>query len=118
MNLESFRKYCLSKKGVTEDFPFDEKTLVFKVMDKIFAITDITEVELSMNLKCGPERAIELREHYEAIAPGWHMSKKHWNTVTPDDSISDSFLKEMTDHSYELVVRGLTKKNRAALENM
>lgn len=118
MNLESFRKYCISKKGVTEEFPFDDDTLVFKVMGKMFALTDVTEVELSMNLKCGPERAIELREQYRAIAPGWHMNKKHWNTITPDDSLSDAFLKELIDHSYKLVVIGLTKKDKIALENM
>ena len=118
MNLESFRKYCISKKGVTEEFPFNEDTLVFKVMGKMFALTDVTEVELSMNLKCNPERAIELREQYQAIIPGWHMSKKHWNTVTPDNLFNDAFLEELIDHSYELVVGGLTKKDKIALENM
>ncbi len=118
MNLESFRKYCISKKGVTEEFPFDENTLVFKVMGKMFALTDVTEVEFSINLKCDPERAIELREQFAAIAPGWHMNKKHWNTVTPDISLNEAFLKELTDHSYELVVNKLTKKDRIVLENM
>ncbi|RLD49686.1 MAG: MmcQ/YjbR family DNA-binding protein, partial [Bacteroidetes bacterium] len=88
MNIEELRNYCLSKPGVTEGFPFDETTLVFKVMDKMFALTD-THSEFSINLKCDPQKAIELREHYPTVKPGYHMNKKHWNTIWPDDSIDD-----------------------------
>lgn len=114
MDLEAFRKYCLSKKGVSEGFPFGEDTLVFKVMGKIFAITSF-EQPLSVNLKCDPERAIELRERYEEVQPGYHMNKKHWNTVNFEGNISVKELREMTDHSYELVVNSLTKKLKEEL---
>ncbi|MBK6504785.1 MAG: MmcQ/YjbR family DNA-binding protein [Ignavibacteria bacterium] len=114
MDLEAFRKYCLSKKGVSEGFPFGEDTLVFKVMGKIFAITSF-EQPLSVNLKCDPEKAVELRESYEDVQPGYHMNKKHWNTVNFEGEISVRELKEMTDHSYELVVNSLTKKLKEEL---
>jgi len=114
MDLEAFRKYCLSKKGVSEGFPFGEDTLVFKVMGKIFAITSF-EQPLSVNLKCDPEKAVELRERYEDVQPGYHMNKKHWNTVNFEGEISVRELKEMTDHSYELVVNSLTKKLKEEL---
>lgn len=109
MNIEEFRDYCLSKKGVTEGFPFDETTLVFKLMGKIFAITD-TEDPFAIALKCDPEKAIQLREQYPAVRPGWHLSKKHWNTIDVDGSIADKLLYEWTDHSYELIFNSLTKK--------
>ena len=112
MNLESFRKYCLSKKGVTEDTPFDETTLVFRVGGKIFALTDIERIPFRFNLKCKPELALELREKYECVTPGWHMNKKHWNTVEPDANISDKAIIEMISHSYELVLSSLPKKER------
>ena len=102
MDLESFRDYCFKKKDVTEEFPFGEDTLVFKVKGKIFAITDVETFE-SINLKCDPEKAIELREQYDAVQPGYHMNKKHWNTVLVDGSVSDKLLKEWIDHSYGLV---------------
>ena len=114
MDLETFRKYCLSKKGVSEGFPFGEDTLVFKVMGKIFAITSF-EQPLSVNLKCDPEKAVELRERYEDVLPGYHMNKKHWNTVNFEGEISVRELNEMTDHSYELVVSSLTKKLKEEL---
>ena len=114
MDLEAFRKYCLSKKGVSEGFPFGEDTLVFKVMGKIFAITSF-EQPLSVNLKCDPEKAVELRESYEDVQPGYHMNKKHWNTVNFEGEISVRELKEMTDHSYELVVNSLPKKLKEEL---
>ncbi len=114
MDLEAFRKHCLSKKGVSEGFPFGEDTLVFKVMGKIFAITSF-EQPLSVNLKCDPEKAVELRESYEDVQPGYHMNKKHWNTVNCEGEISVRELKEMTDHSYELVVNSLTKKLKEEL---
>jgi predicted DNA-binding protein (MmcQ/YjbR family) len=115
MNIESFRDFCLSKKGVTEEFPFDELTLVFKVMGKMFALTDVDNFR-SINLKCNPEWAIDLREKYPAILPGYHMNKKHWNTVEIDGSVSDPILKELILHSYNLVVEKLPKTLRSELE--
>lgn len=110
MNLESFRLYCLNKKNVTEEFPFGEDTLVFKVSGKIFAITDIETFE-GINLKCDPEQAIQLREQYDAVQPGYHMNKKHWNTVAMDGSVSDKLVTEWIDHSYDLVAgKGLSGK--------
>jgi predicted DNA-binding protein (MmcQ/YjbR family) len=109
MNIEAYRIYCLNKKGVTEEFPFDETTLVFKVMGKMFALTDL-ESEFSINLKCDPEKAIELREKYSAVKPGYHMSKKHWNTVTVDGSVTDDLIYDWIDDSYDLVIKKLPKK--------
>ncbi len=117
MKLEAFRHYCLHKKGVTEEFPFGEDTLVFKVMGKIFAITSF-EVPLSVNLKCDPEKAIELREQFEEVQPGYHMNKKHWNTVDFEGSIADSELKQLIDHSYTLVASSLPAKKRDELKNL
>lgn len=113
MNLEIFYEYCLSKKGVTEHFPFDEDTLVFKVGGKIFALSSLLQWEkneASVNLKCDPERAQELRAEYEEIKPGFHMSKVHWNTVALNGNLPTGFIKELIDHSYELVFKSLTKK--------
>lgn len=118
MNIESFRLYCLSKKGVTEEFPFDEVTLAFKVMGKIFALTGLDSEEFTVNLKCSPDWAIELRERHEEVQPGFHMNKKHWNTVKFDGDLEEDFLKELVDHSYQLVVKGLRKKDREALESL
>ncbi|SFE57690.1 MmcQ/YjbR family DNA-binding protein [Sunxiuqinia elliptica] len=117
MNIEELRAYCIAKPGVTEDFPFDETTLVFKVMDKMFALTDL-EGPLSMNLKCDPELALELREKHACVLPGYHMHKKHWNTITIDGSVSDQQLKEWIDHSYQLVVNKLPKKQQAQLNEL
>ena len=117
MHIEEFRMYCLHKPMVTEEFPFDETTLGFKVMGKMFALTGLDDSEFKVNLKCDPYRAIELREEYESIIPGFHMSKKHWNTVTPEGSLSKEFFKELIDHSYDLVVKGLPKKLRDQLNN-
>jgi predicted DNA-binding protein (MmcQ/YjbR family) len=114
MNIEEFRHYCLSKKGVTESFPFDETTLVYKVMGKMFALTD-TEDEFSMNLKCEPEKAIELRERYPSIKPGYQMNKKHWNTIYVDGSVSDEKLKTWIDDSYWLIANSLPKKEKVLL---
>jgi len=116
MNIEEFRDYCLNKKGVEETFPFGEQTLVFKVMGKMFALTGLENEIFKVNLKCNPERAIELREEYEDIQPGWHMSKKHWNTVTNNSDVPDQLLQEMIDQSYDLVVKSLTKKLRDELQ--
>lgn len=104
MNIEEFRNFCLSFDDVTEEFPFGENTLVYKVKGKIFAITGIETFE-SINLKCDPEEAIELRERYDAVKPGYHMNKAHWNTVVMDNSISDSLLKKWISDSYSLVLK-------------
>lgn len=117
MNLEKFRAYCLAKKGVTEEMPFGEETLVFKVMGKMFALADITDFS-SINLKADPEKAVELRERYEAISPGYHMNKKHWNTVIIDGSLPEKLIASLIDDSYDLVVAGLTKKVKTALEKL
>ncbi len=117
MNIEEFRDYCLSKKAVTEGFPFDETTLVFKVMGKMFALTDV-EDEFKLNLKCDPEKAISLREKYpDHLLPGYHMNKKHWNTVVVDGSIPDKLLYEWIDESYDLIVLSLPKTKRQELKN-
>ncbi len=109
MNIEELREYCLQKTLVTEGFPFDETTLVFKVAGKMFALTDL-EGDFTVNLKCDPALAIELREKYSCVKPGYHMNKKHWNTIEMDDSVPDEILKEWIDHSYNMVVKGLPKK--------
>ena len=115
MNIQQLYEFCLSKKGVTEHFPFDEDTLVFKVGGKMFCLTSLKEWENntpSLNLKCDPERAEELRAEYDAINPGYHMSKIHWNTVKINGSVPDALVKELIDHSYELVFKSLTKKQQ------
>ena len=112
MNVEEFRVYCLSKPFVSEEFPFDETTLVFKVAGKMFALTGLDDPEFKVNLKCDPDRSDVLREEYESIRPGWHMNKKHWNTVHVDGSFTDKLFIELIDHSYDLVVKGLPKKLR------
>lgn len=110
MDIETFREYCLSKPGVDESFPFGEDTLVFKVMGKMFALTGLEAESFRVNLKCEPLRAVELREAHPQIQPGYHMNKKHWNTVDFEDGLPDALLAELIDHSYELVVKGLPKK--------
>ncbi|MDB9777425.1 MmcQ/YjbR family DNA-binding protein [Polaribacter sp.] len=121
MHIEQLRNFCIAKKGVTEHFPFDAVTLVFKVKGKMFLLTGLDSWEngdQKINLKCDPEKAIELRESYQDITAGWHMSKKHWNTVALNTgNISDDFVVELINHSYELVVKGLTKKMQQELEN-
>ena len=114
MDIESIRNYCLHKKGVTEELPFDEDSPVYKVIGKIFAITNLTP-PCSINLKCDPEKAVELRERYDAVTPGYHMNKTHCNTVELGSSISPRLIKEWIDHSYELVVGGLSKKEKEKL---
>ncbi|MBI3238154.1 MAG: MmcQ/YjbR family DNA-binding protein [Flavobacteriia bacterium] len=109
MHLDEILQFCLQLKGTTEHFPFDQKTLVFKVMGKMYALIDVEKPD-SMNLKCDPERAIELRERYACVLPGWHMSKKHWNTVLLNNELNTSELQELIVHSYELVVSSLPKK--------
>lgn len=117
MNIEELRDYCLSLKGVTEGMPFDDKILVFKVMGKMFCLTNIEQFE-SVNLKCDPEKAVELREQYEAVQPGYHMSKIHWNTVIIDGSITVAQLQEWIVDSYNLVVKSLTKKLKEELAGL
>ncbi len=114
MNIEDLREYCLKKSSVTESFPFDETTLVFKVKNKMFALTD-TKGPLSINLKCNPEKAIELREIYPAVKPGYHMNKKLWNTIEIDGSINYSLIKGWIDDSYKLVVETMPKKDQTGL---
>jgi len=111
MNIEQIREYCLKKKGVTEEFPFDEETLVFKVAGKIFLLTSLESIPLQINLKCDPEKAIELREEYEFVQPGYHMNKKHWNTIIVNGSISTTQIFEWIDNSYSLVLAGLSKSD-------
>lgn len=115
MNIEEFRDYCLSKKGITEEFPFDSVTLVFKVMGKMFALCGLVRVPTQVNLKCNPERAIQLREDYEEIIEGWHRSKVHWNTVNVA-RLDPKLTKALIDHSYDLVVAKFTKKLKAELD--
>lgn len=114
MNIEELRDYCLKKKGTTEGFPFGDDTLVFKVMNKMFALSNL-EGQLRINLKCDPERAIELREQYLAVLPGYHMNKQQWNTVVVDGSVSDKLIREWIDHSYDLIVAKLTKAKQEEL---
>jgi len=102
MDLEKIRSYCLSKKGVTESLPFDEETPVYKLMGKIFLLSNLTP-PVSINIKCDPELAIELREKYDAVTPGYHMNKFHWNTVILDGTIPDKYIYEWIDLSYSLV---------------
>lgn len=119
MNIEAFRDYCLQKKGVEETFPFGEETLVFKVMGKMFALVGLDEIECKVNLKSDPDLAVELREeHPDDIAPGYHMNKKHWNTVQFEGGLDDGFLRKLVDHSYDLVVASLPKKTRDELANL
>ena len=117
MNIEELREYCLSKKGVTEGFPFNETTLVFKVAGKMFCLTNL-EWDFSVNLKNDPEKNMELREHFTAVKPGYHMNKIHWNTIEIDGSIPDKQIYEFIDTSYNLIVQSLTKKKKEELENM
>ena len=111
MNIEELREYCLSKKATSESFPFDEDTLVFKVAGKMFCLTSLSEAT-SINLKCDPEKAIMLREEFSCVTPGYHMNKKMWNTVLMDGSVSRKKICEWIDHSYDEVVKKMTKKER------
>ncbi|MFN3917226.1 MAG: MmcQ/YjbR family DNA-binding protein [Flavobacteriales bacterium] len=115
MNIEEYRNYCLKKKGVTESFPFDENTLVFKVMGKMFALCDVDEFE-SINLKAAPEEIDRRKEEYNGVLPGYHMNKKYWVTVLTNGVVSDQLLFEWIDISYEEVIKGLTKKLQAELK--
>lgn len=114
MNIESAREYCLSLPQVTEDFPFDETTLVFRIGGKIFAMLDLENTEWFV-LKCQPEYAIELRERYPDIAPAWHMNKKHWNQLNLYGNLPDDLVQVLIQHSYDEVVKKMSKKQRFAL---
>lgn len=116
MDIEEFRAHCLARKGVTEEFPFDADTLVFKVMGKMFALLPLERQPVQANLKCDPERAVALRETYDGdILPGYHMSKTHWNTIHLE-RLPPGLIRDLTDHSYELVVAGLSRKLREELK--
>jgi len=115
MNIEAVRSHCLNLKGTTEGFPFDQKTLVFKVMGKMFALLDVDDFA-SINLKCDPEKAVSLREMYVGVTPGFHMNKSLWNTVRIKEDVSDKLIFELIDHSYQQVVLKLTKKLQNELQ--
>ncbi len=117
MDIEAIRVYCLSKKEVSESFPFDESVLVFKVLTKVFALVNIDQRPWSVNLKCDPEKAMEYRECYPEITPGYHMNKKHWNTVNFEGALPPIFLQDLITHSYEMVVSKMTKKDRNKIAN-
>lgn len=116
MDIESLRTYCLKKKAVTEELPFGPDTLVFKVMGKVFLLTSLDSEVFRFNVKCDPDKAVELRERYDAVQPGYHMNKKHWNTVIADGRLSQQLLREMIDDSYHLVVDSLPKKVKEELK--
>ncbi len=117
MNIEEFREFCMSFDGATEGFPFDENTLAFKVMGKIFALTNVETFE-GINLKCDPVKAATLRDLYPEVEPGYHMNKKHWNTIDPNGYLSDVLIKEWIKDSYDLVVESLPRKEQKKLEKM
>lgn len=126
MTIDYFFTYCLSKPGVTEDYPFEGTSVWLKVAGKLFALANIAEMKMRskevppfhfINLKCEPEKAIELREEHDEIEPGWHMNKKHWNTLYMNGDLKDSLIKELIDHSYNTVVESLPKKLREELAN-
>ena len=116
MHVDAFREYCLVKPGATEDMPFGEEHLVFKVGGKMFALLGLEEIPATANLKCDPDRALELRDRYEEVTAGYHMNKKHWNTVEIGGGIPEAELRKMIDHSYELVVQGLPKAVRVKMK--
>jgi len=117
MELSDFREYCLNKPGAVEETPFGPDTLVFKVGGKIFALAALDEVPTTVNLKCEPDLALDLRDRYQQVTPGYHMNKKHWNTVEIESGIPITELRKMIDHSYELVTKSLPMVERKKLEN-
>lgn len=117
MNVETFRDYCLNKPWVSEGLPFDENTLVFKVLGKIFALINLESFTF-INLKCDPEKAITLRESNPGIQPGWHMNKQHWNSVYTDGEVSDPLILELVDHSYDLILNSFSKKKQEELKKV
>jgi predicted DNA-binding protein (MmcQ/YjbR family) len=109
MDLAQFREYCLNRPGAAEGTPFGSDVLVFKVGDKMFALAALDDVPTTVNLKCEPDLALDLRDRYEQVRPGYHMNKKHWNTVEIETGIPDAELRKMIDHSYDLVAKSLPK---------
>lgn len=118
MNIEEFRNYCLLKNSVEEDTPFGPDTLVFKIAGKMFALTSLSRMPTQVNLKCDPDKALELRDQYDGVIPGYHMSKKHWNTVILESDVEENLLLKMIDDSYDLVVGSLPKKIQAELKSL
>lgn len=118
INIEDVRDFCLSMKGVTEELPFNDETLIFKVVGKIFILIPLEKTPLQISLKCEPEKALNLREKYQEITPAKHMNKKHWNSVVTSPRISGNQLKNWITHSYSEVVKGLTIKQQQQLSNM
>lgn len=118
MNIEDIRDYCLTLPATEEDFPFDEDVLVFKVMGKIFLLMSISHRPLQFNVKCDPEKAVDLRERYEFVIPGYHMNKKHWNTIQDAEQVPDRLLREWIRHSYDLVVASLKKADREKIQQL
>jgi predicted DNA-binding protein (MmcQ/YjbR family) len=117
MHIEVFREYCLAKRGVEETLPFGPETLVYKVMGKMFALTGLDDPD-RCNLKCDPQRALDLRADYTAVIPGYHMNKQHWNTIIYNQDLPDKMIFELIDHSYDLVVASLTRKLKQELEKL
>ncbi len=115
MNIEELRQYCIQKKYVTESFPFDTSTLVFKVADKMFAVCGLDRQPHGVNVKCNPDKSLVLRETYTAVTAAYHMNKKHWNTIVLEEDMSEAELKKWIDHSYDLVIRSFTKKKQKEL---
>jgi predicted DNA-binding protein (MmcQ/YjbR family) len=113
MDLAEFREYCLRKARVSEETPFGPDVLVFKIGGKMFALAALDEIPTTVNLKCDPDLALDLRDRYEQVRPGYHMNKKHWNTIDIEGGIPDSDVRKMIDHSYELVVKSLPKAARS-----
>lgn len=118
MNLEELREYCITKKGVTESLPFNDTALVFKVMDKMFALLDLSEEARGITLKCDPELAIDLRARFPEVTPAWHFNKQHWNGVDLNGNITEGQIKEWVDHSYNIVVKKLPGKKREELAGL
>ena len=118
MNIESLRGYCMSKEDAEETFPFGIETLIYKVSGKAFLIAGIENKPVKFNVKCEPAKAIELREQYPCVLPGWHMNKKHWNTITVDGSVNEKLLRTWIDDSYELVVNSLPQKEKDKLNKI
>jgi predicted DNA-binding protein (MmcQ/YjbR family) len=118
MNIEELRSHCLNKKGVEETLPFGPETLVYKVMGKVFLLTGLDSQPIEFNVKCEPDKAIELRERFSCVLPGYHMNKKHWNTIVDDGSVSSNQLRQWIDDSYNLIVESLPKKLKAELESL
>lgn len=115
MNIETLQEYCLSKKAVEETLPFGPDVLVYKVAGKVFLLCPLDSEQFQFNVKCDPDLAIELRDQYTSVLPGYHMNKKHWNTIIGDGSVPDKILKQWIDHSYQLVFDSLSRKEKERL---